>query len=173
MMACFGLLLCWVTQWFIFLEGSTDNALVVSVGGAKAHDFTYSFMCQHIFAAHPCVVLIQVGTNNVNKAVLNDGGTTTTTTEYASKSILKVFKELNKLQGGYSFVHGISGCVNTRSESINKKVDVINDLMRQEASKYHFHFKDNTNIRPSQLRDYVHLNVNGENILCKNLKGLI
>ena len=37
------------------LEGSTDNALVVSVGGAKVHDFTYSFLCEHIFAAHTLV----------------------------------------------------------------------------------------------------------------------
>ena len=86
---------------------------------------------------------------------------------------MKLFEELNKLQRGYSFAVGISGCIYTRSESINKKVDVMNDLMRKEASKYHFHFIDNTNIRPSQLRDFVHLNRDGENVMRKNLKGLI
>lgn len=152
-----------------FIQGQHQHVYVVFIGGARLHDFSHEFLCHHILSTKPCLVLIHIGTNDINKSTLP----IEVSLQYISKGTCNMFQSLSNLQDKYSFAVGISGCIYTKSGDINKKVDVLNSLFRSKVNEFKFRYIDNSNIHSSHLRDFVHLNSDGETVFKQNLKGLI
>ena len=152
-----------------FLEGSLSDTTVVSVGGARMQHFTSEFLSRHVSDTCPYLVLMHIGTNDVNKSMIP----VQQAMHHAKMFIEPLFRSLSDLQKQFCFAVGISGCINTKSAFINTKVDALNVLLKRESMKYDFFFIDNSNIESLHLRDFVHLNDVGQRILKENFKGLI
>ena len=51
-----------------YLEGSLSDTTVVSVGGARVQHFTSEVLSRHVSDTCPYLVLMHIGTNDVNKS---------------------------------------------------------------------------------------------------------
>ena len=80
---------------------------------------------------------------------------------------------ISVLQSRYCFAVGISGCIYTKSTLINKRVNFLNKNFVAKSKRFRFYYIDNSNIGLLRLRDFVHLNGDGEAIIKDNLKSLI
>ena len=152
-----------------FLRDDNEFLEVISIGGAKFSDLSYPFLLEKVNQANPYLLLLHVGTNDVNKQQVSDIDVDRNT----QIEVRQMFKNLTVLQHRFCFAVGISGCICTRSSYINERVFRLNGLLTREAKRSRFHFIDNCNIDRSQLKDFVHLNSQGEASLKRNLKGLL
>ncbi|MEW8546097.1 MAG: hypothetical protein AB2693_21460 [Candidatus Thiodiazotropha sp.] len=152
-----------------FLRGENEFLEVLSIGGARFIDLSYPFLLEKVHRANPYLLLLHVGTNDVNKKQVSD----VQVDSNIQKVVRRVLVDLTVLQHRFSFAVGISGCICTRSSYINERVCRLNRLLNREAKRLRFHFVDNSNIDRSQLKDFVHLNSQGEASLKRNLKGLL
>lgn len=152
-----------------FLRDDNEFLEVISIGGAKFSDLSYPFLLEKVNRANPYLLLLHVGTNDVNKQQVSDIDVDRNT----QIEVRQMFKNLTVLQHRFCFAVGISGCICTRSSYINERVFRLNGLLTREAKRSRFHFIDNCNIDRSQLKDFVHLNSQGEASLKRNLKGLL
>ena len=152
-----------------FSVGSYKDTTVISIGGARMQHFSSEFLRTHISKACPYLVIMHIGTNDVNKSTIP----VQQAMSHSQMFLEPLFKSLFLLQKSLCFAVGISGCIYTKSAFINTKVDALNVLLRKESRAYNFTFVDNSNIRQSHLRDFVHLNMEGEKLLKENVKGLI
>ena len=141
-----------------FLRGDNEFLEVISIGGAKFSDLSYPFLLEKVNRANPYLLLLHVGTNDVNKQQVPDIDVDRNT----QIEVQQMFKNLTVLQHRFCFAVGISGCICTRSSYINERVFRLNGLLTREAKHLRFHFIDNCNIDRSQLKDFVHLNSQGE-----------
>ena len=149
-----------------FLQGENDFSEVISHGGAKLQDFTFGFLQDNVQRTNPYLLLFHAGTNNVNKRQLTDSFS-------VQPNVRQVFEHISVLQSRYCFAVGISGCIYTKSTQINKRVNFLNEILVAESKRFRFYYIDNSNIGLLHLRDFVHLNGKGEEIMRNNLKSLI
>lgn len=133
-----------------FLRGENEFLEVISIGGARFLDLSYPFLLEKVHRANPYLLLLHVGTNDVNKQQVSD----VQVDRNIQIEVRQMFKNLTVLQHRFSFAVGISGCVCTRSVYINERVYRLNGLLNREAKRSRFHFIDNSNIDRSQLKDF-------------------
>ena len=146
-----------------FLQGEDDFSGVISHGAVKLQDFIFGF-CK----TNPYLLLFHAGTNNVNKRQL-----TNAIISCVQAGIRQVFEHISVLQSIYCFAVGISSCIYTKMTQINKRVNFLNETLVAESKRFRFYSIDNSNIGLLRLRDFVHLNGDGEAIIRNNLKSSI
>lgn len=151
-----------------FLDGRFEGVRVVSLGGATLANIT-NILQSEVLEAQAFVVIIHAGTNNINKAFSLEHESL----EEANKSLHSMCVSLKRLQKLDAFIVVISSCIYTQSTYINGRVDKFNSWMKQECDQFDFHFLDNSNINSTQLRDFVHLNYVGEELLVGNLQKFL
>lgn len=113
-----------------FLEGSLCDTTVVSVGGARMQHFTSEFLYRHVSEACPYLVLLHLGTNDVNKSMVPVQQAMC----HVQMFLEPLFKSISYLQKQFCFAVGISDCICTKSTFINAKVDTLNVLLKREAA---------------------------------------
>ena len=151
-----------------FITNLYEDTHVISVGGAKLLD-SLDCLTTEIQGRNTFVVLFHSGTNNVNKTYYPEDAQI----RKAKQSLGEMESIIPRLQSRYAFSFVYSGCIYTRSTVINKRIDMLNEAIRLMCSRCSFTFIDHSNISSDMLRDEVHLNKHGENVMLQNLRGLL
>lgn len=151
-----------------FLCNRKEHVKVIAVGGAKLLD-TLETILNVIPIFQPLLLVIHSGTNNINKF----GKPGHVQRKQAEEDINYLFSSVKNIQSSYSFAVAYSSCIYTQDPDVNSRITILNKLIRRYCNVYNFSFIDNSNIKVHHLKDFVHLNKEGETILEKNLFGLL
>ena len=151
-----------------FLNNMFENVHVISLSGGKLLD-CYHSLVQFLEHANFFVVIFHSGTNDINKTMKPEN----IQMQNAERDLHFVMSSISNLQRLYKFSCIFSGCLYTSNETINLRVDRLNEIIKDECKKLKFLFVDNSNISSTGLRDVVHLNITGETDFVKNFNGLL
>ena len=117
----------------------------------------------------PDVVIIHAGTNNINK--LNKSEDNQMSHFVNEWHALVSFMQARQSQCNTAFV--ISGILHTKSDIVNARVDWANRLMSSTCTQERWKFVSHDDILTMHLRDFVHLNEGGVNMLLHSLQDFI
>lgn len=151
-----------------FLSNTDKNVHVISISGGKLLDCYFSLV-EFLQHSTSFVVIFHCGTNDVNKSAKP----ASVQLENAMRDLNKMFHLVSELQKVKKFAFIFSGCVCTKNDVINLRIDKLNNIIKELCKKGRHLYIDQSNISSSDLRDVVHLNESGQLIFVRNLSGFL
>jgi cell division protein FtsB len=151
-----------------FLTNVRNHVNVISLGGAKILHVLHVIETQ-LAECFIFVLVMHVETNNVNKIHIPEKSQLSK----AKQDLDVLFAEIRKLQNQHIFAVVFSGCVYTKSQIINDRIDILNKYMLNLCQGYRYTFIEHNNIPSNCLAHQVHLALTGQTIFQRNMHGFI
>ncbi|CAC5380818.1 unnamed protein product [Mytilus coruscus] len=150
------------------LSNTNKNVNVISISGGKLLDGYFSLV-EFLKHSTSFVVMFHCGTNNINKSAKPE----TAQLENAVRDLNIFFLLISELQKVKKFAFIFSGCVYTKNEVINLRINKLNTILEELCKKGKHLYIDQSNISSSDLRDVVHFNESGLLLFVRNLSGFL
>ena len=129
-------------------------------------------MFQELRRITPRSILVHAAVNNLSKTHLFKSEYQQISLTISEIDQLAVsLQEHSKLNPGVTVI--LSSVITTRDDFINARAQIINDHIELCCMERGWLYMDNINISRDHLRDTVHLNETGENILEQNIVRLV
>ena len=158
-----------------FLEGrhflKSPMARVRSLGGGLVCQVSAAVF-QELRRITPRFILVHAAVNNSSKMPLLKSEYQQISLTISEIDLLAIsLQEHSKLNLGVTII--LSSVTATGDDFINARAKIINDHIELCCTEHGWLYMDNSNISRDDLRDTVHLNETGENILEQNIVRLV